>query len=91
MLLPRAASSCLMEFLPYGRRTSVREVVHVPSVKMIAEYREHALQFERLANETDDVALKKQMLKQAAEYRKLAEKRAVILRVPKPPPPDSDT
>jgi hypothetical protein len=39
----------------------------------------------------DDVALKKQMLKQAAEYRKLAEKRAVILRMPKPPPPDSDT
>jgi hypothetical protein len=74
-----------------GGRTSVAEVVHVSFMKMIAEYLEHALQFERLANETDDVALKKQMLKQAAEYRKLAEKRAVLLRISKPPPPDSDT
>jgi hypothetical protein len=54
-------------------------------MNMVAEYLEHALTFERMAAETDDAALKEQLLKQAAEYRKLAEKRAVELGMPKPP------
>jgi hypothetical protein len=42
---------------------------------MIAEYLEHALQFERLAaDETDP--------QQAIAYRKLAEKRAAALNLP---------
>jgi hypothetical protein len=54
-------------------------------MKMIAKYLEHALQFERWAGETDDATLKQQFLKQAAEYRQLAEERAVEIGMPKPP------
>jgi hypothetical protein len=54
-------------------------------MKMIAEYLEHALQFERWADESDDATLKQQFLEQAAEYRQLAEERAVAIGIPKPP------
>jgi hypothetical protein len=54
-------------------------------MKMIAEYLEHALQFERWASETDDSSVKQQFLEQAAEYRQLAEERAVGIGIPKPP------
>ena len=54
-------------------------------MKMLAEYLEHAMTFERMAGETDDAALKKQFQKQAADYRKLAEKRAGEIGLPKPP------
>ena len=54
-------------------------------MKMIAEYLEHALQFERMANEEADPALKKQLLKQAEAYRKLAVERADRLNLPRPP------
>jgi hypothetical protein len=43
---------------------------------MIAEYLEHALEFERMANEATDPALKESLLKQAQAYRKLAAERA---------------
>ncbi len=46
-------------------------------MKMISEYLDYARRFERWANEADDAALKEQFLKQAAEYRELAEERAV--------------
>jgi hypothetical protein len=54
-------------------------------VKLVAEYLEQALQFERMAQETEDVALKDGLLKQAAAYRKLAEKRAAKVGMPVPP------
>jgi hypothetical protein len=47
------------------------------AMKMAAEYLEHAHQFERLANTTDDSKLKALFLNQAAIYRDLARKRAV--------------
>ena len=53
-------------------------------MKMLAEYLEHALQFERWAKETKDAKLKEQFLKQAAEYRELAEERAVVIGMDKP-------
>ena len=53
-------------------------------MKMLAEYLEHALQFERWANDTKDAKLKGQFLKQAAEYRELAEERAVVIGMAKP-------
>jgi hypothetical protein len=53
-------------------------------MKTIATYLEHALQFERWASETDDAMLRRQFLKQAAEYRELAEKRAVEIGMTKP-------
>ncbi len=54
-------------------------------MKILADYLEHALQFERMANETANDALKEKLLKQAADYRKLAEKRARKLGLPPPP------
>jgi hypothetical protein len=55
---------------------------------MLAEYLEHAQQFERMATQTRDAKLREQFLEQASSYRKLAEKRAAELggyRAPKIP------
>ena len=46
------------------------------NMKMIAEYLEHALHFERMAAEASDSALKESLRKQAVAYRKLATERA---------------
>jgi hypothetical protein len=54
---------------------------------MIAEYLEHALQFERMAAEEADLALKASLEKQAVAYRKLASERAARLNLPRPPGP----
>ena len=43
---------------------------------MIAEYLDHALQFERMASEASDPALKASLSRQAHDYHKLAEERA---------------
>jgi hypothetical protein len=62
-------------------------------MKLIAEYVEHAIKFERMAAEESDAILKEQLLKQAADYRRLAEKRAALLGLQKPPssePPQSN-
>jgi hypothetical protein len=48
-------------------------------MKLIHEYLEHSVHFERMADEAADPALREQLLKQAAAYRKLAEKRAAQL------------
>ena len=45
-------------------------------MKMIAEYLEHALKFERMAAEATDPALKESLAKQAVAYRQLAAERA---------------
>jgi hypothetical protein len=55
------------------------------AVKMIAEYLEHALQFEKMAKDETDAALKEQLIKQAEAYRNLAEERARRLDLPAPP------
>jgi hypothetical protein len=59
------------------------------AVKMISEYLEHALQFEKMAQDETDALLREQMLKQAEAYRKLAGERAKRLDLPVPPPPRS--
>jgi hypothetical protein len=58
----------------------------VNAVKMIAEYLEHALNFERMAAEASDPALKASLINQALAYRKLAEQRAARMGLPRPPP-----
>jgi hypothetical protein len=58
-------------------------------MKMIAEYLEHAMQFEHMAAAEVNPDLKTQFLKQAADYRKLAGKRAVHLGRPEPSAPQS--
>jgi hypothetical protein len=51
-------------------------------MKLVAEYLERSVHFARMAAEADDPDLKEQLLKQAAAYRKLAEKRAAFLGKP---------
>lgn len=54
-------------------------------MKLLAEYLEHARQFELLAGETkDDLRLKRNMLRQVVAYRTLAVKRAYKLHLPIP-------
>jgi hypothetical protein len=60
-------------------------------VKMIAEYLEHALQFERMAAEENDTKLKADLEKQAKAYRKLAGDRASKLGLASPPPPPKNS
>ena len=55
---------------------------------MIAEYLEHALQFERMASEATDPALKESLARQAVAYRKLAAGRAERLNLARPPQSD---
>jgi hypothetical protein len=56
---------------------------------MIAEYLEHALQFERMAADETDPALKASLSQQALAYRKLASERAARLNLPPPPNPSN--
>jgi hypothetical protein len=53
---------------------------------MIAEYLDHAIQFERMAAEETNPAVRAQFEKQAVAYRKLASERAAKLGLPEPPP-----
>jgi hypothetical protein len=54
-------------------------------MKMIAEYLEHAIQFERMAAEAIDPKFKEQLTKQAETYRKLAADRARKVGLELPP------
>ena len=53
-------------------------------MKLVAEYLADAIKFDRMADDATDVALKTSFRKQAAEYRKLALKRARQLGMPPP-------
>jgi hypothetical protein len=55
-------------------RSCERERGH--RMKMLAEYLENAINFEKMAADEKDAKLREQFAKQAAAYRKLAEKRA---------------
>jgi hypothetical protein len=54
-------------------------------MKMLAEYLDTAMKFEQMATHEDDPNLKAQFEKQAAAYRKLAEKRAMEYGLKMPP------
>jgi hypothetical protein len=56
-------------------------------MKMVAEYLEHALNFERMAAEEKNPKVKAVFEKQAADYRRLATKRAKELGLPEPSKP----
>jgi hypothetical protein len=56
-------------------------------MKLATEYLADAATFERLAESESDPDVKEQMLKQAAAYRSLAEKRAKSLGVTLSAPP----
>jgi len=53
-------------------------------MRMIAQYLEHAIRFEQMAEEATDPKFKDSLLQQAAAYRKLAEQRAKKLNIPLP-------
>jgi hypothetical protein len=53
-------------------------------MKLILEYLEHAIQFERMAAEATDATLKARMLEQAKAYRRLAKERAKRLKISLP-------
>jgi len=53
-------------------------------VKIVTEYLEEAVRFERMAAETSAPRLKQQLLDQAENYWKLAVKRAAQLGEPPP-------
>ena len=59
-------------------------------MKMIGEYLDNAIKFERMAAEESDAKLKAHFEKQADAYRKLAAARAKKLGLPPPPPKQSD-
>jgi hypothetical protein len=54
-------------------------------MKMLAEYVENAIKFEKLAAEEKNPAVKADFEKQAAAYRKLAEQRAKQYGLQMPP------
>jgi hypothetical protein len=60
-------------------------------MKMVAEYLEKAIDFEKMAAKELDSAFKANLLEQAADYRKLADERVRRLNLPLPPrPPQSN-
>jgi hypothetical protein len=54
------------------------------AMKLLAEYLDRALEFERMADLTQEPALREQLLQQSAAYRKLATQRATQLGLPSP-------
>jgi hypothetical protein len=54
-------------------------------MKMLADYLEKAIEFETMATQEKDPALKAELEKQATAYRKLAEKRAKEYGLKMPP------
>jgi hypothetical protein len=56
-------------------------------MKMIAEYLDKAINFERMASEEKNGELKTALLAQATSYRKLAAERAERQGLPLPPRP----
>jgi hypothetical protein len=57
-------------------------------MKMLTEYLERAVEFEKLAASEQSGTFKAELLKQAAAYRKLAAKRAEEYGLPAPKPPE---
>jgi hypothetical protein len=60
------------------------------AVKLISEYLEKAIDFERMASETPDPSFRADLEKQAAAYRKLAAERARKLGLAPPPAKNSN-
>jgi hypothetical protein len=58
-------------------------------MKLLGEYLEHAIKFERMASEASNRKLKESLEGQATAYRRMAAKRAKILGLPEPSPPVS--
>ena len=62
-----------------------------PQMKLLTEYLEHALTFERMAAHESNPEVKAQFEAQAAAYRRLAAERAARYGLPAPSSPDGKT
>jgi hypothetical protein len=62
-----------------------------PPMKLLNEYLEHALAFERLVGEESNPEVRAQFEQQAAAYRKLAAERAARYGLPAPSSPPQRT
>lgn len=60
-------------------------------MKLLTEYLERAVNLERLAANEQDSKFKTELLNQAADYRKMAAKRAETYGLPPPSPPVNST
>jgi hypothetical protein len=58
-------------------------------MKLLTEYLEHAVAFERMASEENNPEVRAQFEDQAVAYRKLAADRATRYGLPAPSPPDA--
>ena len=58
-------------------------------MKLLNEYLDHALAFERMAAQESNPTVKAQFQEQAQAYRKLAAERAARYGLPAPSPPPS--
>jgi hypothetical protein len=56
-------------------------------MKLLGEYLERALSFERMAAQEENLEIRRQFEHQAAAYRKLAAERASRYGLPAPSPP----
>jgi hypothetical protein len=56
-------------------------------MRLLTEYLEHALTFERMASEEENAELRRSFEAQAVAYRKLASERAARYGLPQPSPP----
>jgi len=76
----------LLKFGPAKRRNQGFAPALV-TMKLLTEYLEHALTFERMASEEENAELRLRFEEQAAAYRKLAAERAARYGLPPPSPP----
>jgi hypothetical protein len=58
-------------------------------MKLLTEYLDRAVSLERLAADEQDSKFKNDLLRQAAEYRSIAAKRASDYGLPPPSPPEN--
>jgi hypothetical protein len=68
---------------------ALRRLIGEKAMKLLTEYLEHALSFERMAEQENNPELKAQFQKQASAYRKLAADRAARYGMPAPSPAPS--
>jgi hypothetical protein len=86
---PQWSERTHFEFLSASERKIYVLFDTQPDMKLVAEYLEHALNFERMATNEKNPGVKAAFEQQAAAYRRLAEKRAEIAGLQLPPQPPS--
>ena len=79
------APICVVQRVRNNDNLFLRKFALVRVMKMLAEYLEKAITFERMAAEEENPKLRADLKKQAEAYRKLAAERAKRLGLQRPP------